>query len=154
MATESPARQLGQSFRSRRNTSFSRWWARSSPGKASMTRVVSATRWRSRPTREKPSTTLASSRFSTGTRDSESSCVLYRCPPTSVATDDPPLDPARPEVRDMLADMDAQALTSLQRKFMGLDLDRARAVIYSTRVRDVLGLSLRSLIMVGDEPGL
>jgi hypothetical protein len=34
--------------------------------------------------------------------------------------DDPPLDPAKPEVQDMLADMDAQALIRLQRKFMGI----------------------------------
>ena len=34
--------------------------------------------------------------------------------------DDPPLDPAMPEVRDILADADDSALAGLQRKFMGI----------------------------------
>ena len=34
--------------------------------------------------------------------------------------DDPPIDPARPEVRDMLADKDDEALASLRRKLMGI----------------------------------
>ena len=34
--------------------------------------------------------------------------------------DDPPLDPARPEVLDLLADADDRALRDLQRKFMGI----------------------------------
>ena len=34
--------------------------------------------------------------------------------------DDPPLDPARPEVIDMLADKDDEALASLRRKLMGI----------------------------------
>jgi len=34
--------------------------------------------------------------------------------------DDPPLDPTRPEVKDMLADKDYEALASLKRKFMGI----------------------------------
>jgi hypothetical protein len=34
--------------------------------------------------------------------------------------DDPPLDPARPEVRDMLADKDDEALARLRRKLMGV----------------------------------
>src|SRR6185436_9409049 len=34
--------------------------------------------------------------------------------------DDPPIDPARPDVRDMLADKDAEALSSMRRKLMGI----------------------------------
>jgi hypothetical protein len=34
--------------------------------------------------------------------------------------DDPPLDPAKPEVRDMLADKDDEALASRRRKLMGI----------------------------------
>ena len=34
--------------------------------------------------------------------------------------DDPPLDPARPEVRDLLADKDHEALIRLQRKLTGI----------------------------------
>jgi len=34
--------------------------------------------------------------------------------------DDPPLDPTRPEVKDMLADKDYESLDSLKRKFMGI----------------------------------
>jgi hypothetical protein len=34
--------------------------------------------------------------------------------------DDPPLDPTRPEVKDMLADKDYEGLDSLKRKFMGI----------------------------------
>ena len=34
--------------------------------------------------------------------------------------EDPPLDPTRPEVKDMLADKDYEALDSLKRKFMGI----------------------------------
>src|SRR5262245_56297245 len=34
--------------------------------------------------------------------------------------DDPPLDPAKPEVKDMLADMDDEALASLRLKLMGI----------------------------------
>jgi hypothetical protein len=36
--------------------------------------------------------------------------------------DDPPLDPTRPEVKDMLADKDYEALDSLKRKLMGIGM--------------------------------
>jgi len=34
--------------------------------------------------------------------------------------DDPPLDPTKPEVKDLLADKDYEALDALKRKFMGI----------------------------------
>jgi len=34
--------------------------------------------------------------------------------------DDPPLDPDKPEVRDLLADRDYEALARLRRRFMGI----------------------------------
>ena len=34
--------------------------------------------------------------------------------------DDPPIDPMRPEVKDLLADKDYEALDRLKRKFMGI----------------------------------
>ena len=34
--------------------------------------------------------------------------------------EDPPIDPTRPEVKDMLADMDYEALDKLKRKLMGI----------------------------------
>src|SRR5215471_395736 len=36
--------------------------------------------------------------------------------------EDPPLDPTRPEVKDLLADKDYEALDSLKRKFMGIGM--------------------------------
>ena len=61
--------------------------------------------------------------------------------------DDPPLDPARPEVRDMLADMDARDLTSLQRKFMSIGAIPAALTLLLV-LRVPLGFFLK-LFLVG-----
>jgi len=50
--------------------------------------------------------------------------------------DDPPIDPARPEVRDMLADKDHEALTRLQRKLMGIAAIPGVLVLFGMVVLD------------------
>jgi hypothetical protein len=68
--------------------------------------------------------------------------------------DDPPLDPARPEVVDLLADADDRALAALQRKLMGIGAFPGVLTLFAMVALDAAMDFVLPRIMVGGTFGL